>query len=61
MYSPLRIGLVWLLQSRIKAQIRPRKTKKGEAGSEEPTPPRTGGRLISWCSFHVVVGVPSTN
>ena len=24
-----------------------RRTKKGEADSEEPTPPRTGGRLIS--------------
>ena len=24
-------------------------TKKGEADPEEPTPPRTGGRLISRC------------
>lgn len=32
-----------------------RRIKKGEASSEEPTTPRTGGRLISGCDDRVAL------
>lgn len=35
-----------------------RATKKGEAGPERPTPPRTGGRLISRCQSAVALTPP---